>query len=97
MSVCALSLFDANEVNCHDLNYFTITSTSLCVVYLYSIGGRESQGSSYSVQPTAPDGGYVDGYTHRMFTAHTATKKNDWLWWSGSNVMSYVSMKGAIS
>jgi len=45
-------------------NNFTIISTPVCVVYLYCIGGWESQGSSCSVQPIAI------GYCTRQWMAH---------------------------
>jgi len=41
-----------HELRCRDLITFTIISTPLCVVYLYDIGGWESQGNSCSIQPT---------------------------------------------
>jgi len=51
-----ISIFDTKKVvNLSRFNYFIIRpiSTPLCVVYLYGIGGQESQGSNCSVQPIA--------------------------------------------
>jgi len=45
-------------------NYFTVISMPLCIVYLYSIGGLESQGSSFSIQPIAI------GYCIRQWMAY---------------------------
>jgi len=90
--LCVLSLY-STQTRLPRFNYFTVVSTPMCVVYLCTIGGRESQGSCCSVQTIAI------GYRILQCVAVQSPRVcgacsyiGDWFWLSGGGLTSYVCM-----